>query len=840
MAITLLGQPDAFAPGYNPMYFYASSTNATQPNFRYLVDVYKYDPITSVYTTLANLKIKPRFGDDYLEVNIAKILQSNLASFADDAIMADDVVIATWNNTDSSGFIYIVCIGETYLGQWNFTSISNIINPPYLTLVGPIPPYSVGDIITVNGIANVNDYTSITNNAGYAQFNLTTPHTFLNGDLITVQQDAPFDYPIYNGQFAITDDSDPNSLTVNILYQGANLLPQTGTTTRNGFMDGTAIITEIAIDGSDYNVTLNTEVTVNFPDASTGFTTYTDGSLSVFQSGSSGSLVSGTVREELSVFNGVVGHNSFVAFDDSLYTSTTAAKFLTTCPDNWTVKIDNSVFLDFYSINGQGPVNGLTNYLEIKTYDSTNTLLDAHTLFNQTPVLDRTLIQTVAVGPQSLNTTNVIQNGDFVDGSFWLLTDFNGSNTVIANGDLTYLDTAGGNGQGSAVQLNALEIGNSYTVSLTVSNNNFALIQVGDDVNTYPIVLPSANGTYTTTFTAAGNDFWIAIDSAGGVTQGVTIEEITSVIVNDIIDCNVDHYTVQVFKAAYTNVVANGEFTSGASWTITDTDNALTTITGGQLVYEDDVEFGGTGSSTTVQTGILTPGNTYNVVMTVANNSECTVSVGDNSESYVIFNANEEGTHYLSFIPTSGSSFVITINGTSAVTNALEINSVLVYDCAFSAQSELRTFNLDCSCEARFTNYELVFMDRMGSFIPFNFSLNNKQRVGIKREIYNKQIGRLNTISQNYAYSNAESSNRNYSIMLDEQWELNSDWMTEIESVYFEQLLTSPYVFLTTGATSIAVNIVDSSYERVRKQNKKNIMHTVTIAMANNNGIQTG
>jgi hypothetical protein len=56
-----------------------------------------------------------------------------------------------------------------------------------------------------------------------------------------------------------------------------------------------------------------------------------------------------------------------------------------------------------------------------------------------------------------------------------------------------------------------------------VNNNNFVLIQVGDQSNLYTIAT-NANGVFTTTFTAAGDDFYLVLNSNGGVTQGVDVD----------------------------------------------------------------------------------------------------------------------------------------------------------------------------------------------------------------------------------------------------------------------------------------------------------------------------
>jgi hypothetical protein len=715
MAITLLGQPDEFAPAYNPMYFYASSTNYTEPNFRYLVDLYLYDPIAGTYTTLANLKIKPRFGDGYLEVNVNKILQSRLVNSL-------DYIIGNPNNNGAfynmSGYIYYICVGETYLGQWDFYYITNVPTGNLILVSTDPQPYTAGDIIVTSGIANVNSYSGITDNGGYTQINLITPHDFTTGDLITVAQNSPFEYPQYNGEYAITDATDPNYLVIDLLFQGASTLPQNGTTTRNGFMDATAVVLSAATVGSLYIVETNIPVNVNFPDATTGFTNFVDGTLSVYQSPASGSTVEGTIREELRVYEGVIGHDAFIDYDGDIYSPTytgaTGQAFLTTVPNPWTVTMNSPMILNIWSEWG----SGFSRYLEVNTYDCDGGLVRSEQIPNLINSYDSTMINSVVASPILINLAfgnNVISDGAFNDAGDWVITDYDNSNTFISGGALNYEDAIefGGAGYSYTVQDNVLVSGETYTVTIYVQNNANCSVSVGDST-LYPIVSNGSTGAYTLTFLAVDTDFYVQIIGTSEFTNALTI---TAVIVSatdavPLINCDdVCSYTIQV--------IGSGE-------------------TGNQL-------------------------------------------------------------------------------------------------------SEIRTFNLDCSCEGRFTTYELGFIDRLNSLIPFTFSLNNKQKVDVKREKFNKQIGGLNSFQGKYKYSSLETSNPNYSIELNEQWELNTNWLTEVESVYFEELMTSPRVVLVDPNYGyIAVNVVSSTYERVRKNNKKMIMHTITIERANNNGIQTG
>jgi hypothetical protein len=42
---------------------------------------------------------------------------------------------------------------------------------------------------------------------------------------------------------------------------------------------------------------------------------------------------------------------------------------------------------------------------------------------------------------------------------------------------------------------------------------------------------------------------------------------------------------------------------------------------------------------------------------------------------------------------------------------------------------------------------------------------------------------------------------------------INSDWITEAESIWLEQLVTSPDVYIYDGSDLVSVNITESAYQ---------------------------
>lgn len=128
-------------------------------------------------------------------------------------------------------------------------------------------------------------------------------------------------------------------------------------------------------------------------------------------------------------------------------------------------------------------------------------------------------------------------------------------------------------------------------------------------------------------------------------------------------------------------------------------------------------------------------------------------------------------------------------------------------------------------------DYEIHFMDRKGSIGSFMFQLRSKETGTIERIQYKKQVPDF--------IQTFDRGTTNIWIGVEKELELNTNWMSEEMSIYFEQLLTSPYTWLSTGINESfqAITIVDSSFEVEYQKNKRLIRKTIKIRFANQDAI---
>ena len=86
---------------------------------------------------------------------------------------------------------------------------------------------------------------------------------------------------------------------------------------------------------------------------------------------------------------------------------------------------------------------------------------------------------------------------------------------------------------------------------------------------------------------------------------------------------------------------------------------------------------------------------------------------------------------------------------------------------------------------------ELLFLNRLGSYERLYFELDSKRSVNISRKNYNKSM-----IRDRWGLFNEKHSNTILSQKATEQYVINSNWLTQNKLTFYEELLTSPEVYV--------------------------------------------
>ena len=140
------------------------------------------------------------------------------------------------------------------------------------------------------------------------------------------------------------------------------------------------------------------------------------------------------------------------------------------------------------------------------------------------------------------------------------------------------------------------------------------------------------------------------------------------------------------------------------------------------------------------------------------------------------------------------------------------------------------TINLldDCKIE----DYEIVFLDRKGSFGSFAFPLRAKKQNKTETDKYNNQIGDVS--GGKYAYNTYDIWNTITNVDYSSVLELNTNWFkSDAQLEYYDQLVSSPYTWIKINGLYYQCVVEDKSNDVNPRRNKKLQMKTLKVKLVN-------
>jgi len=142
--------------------------------------------------------------------------------------------------------------------------------------------------------------------------------------------------------------------------------------------------------------------------------------------------------------------------------------------------------------------------------------------------------------------------------------------------------------------------------------------------------------------------------------------------------------------------------------------------------------------------------------------------------------------------------------------------------------------NIDRRCKIE--DYEILFLDRMGSYPSFAFQLRSYDKGNVQRKEFNRDVTGYAS-SNLWNYYPTEFGMTTSSVLLDKTIELNTNYMTEEMAILFEELVSTTLAFLKIGSSYQAVQIVDTSFDVEKSRNKHLIRKSITVKPCNQNVI---
>jgi len=149
-------------------------------------------------------------------------------------------------------------------------------------------------------------------------------------------------------------------------------------------------------------------------------------------------------------------------------------------------------------------------------------------------------------------------------------------------------------------------------------------------------------------------------------------------------------------------------------------------------------------------------------------------------------------------------------------------------------------FTIDDTC-SKYDNFEINFLDRKGNYIPFNFTLVQRKNVSVNRLNFKKGLGQA-SVNEGFNYSCKDRGTTTINNIITYQYTLQSNWLSNNMSEYFEELLTSPNVFWNYDGSGDfrPITLNTNSLEILTKKNSRMIAYQITFNSSINPVVQQG
>ena len=151
--------------------------------------------------------------------------------------------------------------------------------------------------------------------------------------------------------------------------------------------------------------------------------------------------------------------------------------------------------------------------------------------------------------------------------------------------------------------------------------------------------------------------------------------------------------------------------------------------------------------------------------------------------------------------------------------------------------SEQFTFNLNQRC-SKYEPIRLHWLNRLGGFDSFNFSLKSEEETEIKRSSYKQEHHRFN--GTNYLYDSMSRGVTDYHVMTQDKLTVNTPFLTETESVWMNDFASSPVVYQEVNNTLVAMSGKPKMIAKQTSLNNKLMQYTFELDYSLTNNRQRG
>lgn len=237
--------------------------------------------------------------------------------------------------------------------------------------------------------------------------------------------------------------------------------------------------------------------------------------------------------------------------------------------------------------------------------------------------------------------------------------------------------------------------------------------------------------------------------------------------------------------------------------------------------------------------------------LSMYNGSGGTVSgleiVSDNGKFFISnpFSASTDETKFLTIgvAPANlnnSTSNITTISGTTPIVSTSGQYTIQTVDVGSGATSQLLTFNIVSPC-SKYETFRMIFLDRLGSLLSVTFNKVSRKNVTITKTNYRQNYGKYDSVNNTWGYNDYDRGKKRLDTIVRDRITVTSDWVNEeVGSLIAEMIESSEVYHLDENGNFLAVDILITSYEELKRINDKLINYTIDFEYSFINASQRG
>lgn len=155
--------------------------------------------------------------------------------------------------------------------------------------------------------------------------------------------------------------------------------------------------------------------------------------------------------------------------------------------------------------------------------------------------------------------------------------------------------------------------------------------------------------------------------------------------------------------------------------------------------------------------------------------------------------------------------------------------SIQLFDISNNAISDRYYYTIVNNCQP-FEKRRLQFLNKLGGYDFFDFTLASKENADIERSTYKKNLGTV--AGSSFLYTKNDRGYSQFHTRLKDKVSIQSDWVSESVYAWLEELVSSPDVYLDDGTNLIPINITNPNYEKKKQVNEKLFNLTIEYTLS--------